>query len=111
VSETSPDDFDRTKAYRAALSFLQSPQGQKIDAWYTQYSEMALGVFAAMQQTGRTDIPLYTWGDDKSTTAAIQRGEVLAVSRLWWDARLNGSPMRFKTVKTFNSRSRPGNAR
>jgi ABC-type sugar transport system substrate-binding protein len=78
VNETSPGDFDRTKAYQAALSFLQSPQGQKIDAWYTQYSEMALGVYAAMQQTGRTNIPLYTWGDDKSTTAAIQRGEVLA---------------------------------
>ncbi|UKA59439.1 sugar ABC transporter substrate-binding protein [Arthrobacter sp. FW306-2-2C-D06B] len=78
LNETSPGDFDRTKAYQAALSFLQSPQGQKIDAWYTQYSEMALGVYAAMQQTGRTNIPLYTWGDDKATTAAIQRGEVLA---------------------------------
>jgi ribose transport system substrate-binding protein len=76
--ETSPADFDRTKAYKAALSFLQSPQGKQIDAWYTQYSEMALGVRAALEQTGRTDIPIYTWGDDKSTTSAILKGEILA---------------------------------
>lgn len=76
--ETTPADFDRTKAYESALSFLQSPQGKEIDAWYTQYSEMALGVYAALKQTGRTDIPIYTWGDDKPTTGAIQRGEVLA---------------------------------
>lgn len=76
--ETSPADFDRTKAYEAALSFLQSPQGKEIDAWYTQYSEMALGVSAALKQTGRTDIPIYTWGDDKPTTSAILNGQVLA---------------------------------
>jgi ribose transport system substrate-binding protein len=78
VHEATPADFDRTKAYQSALSFLQSPQGQKIDAWYTQYSEMALGVEAALKQTGRTDIPVYTWGDDKPTTAAIESGAVLA---------------------------------
>ncbi len=76
--EATPADFDRTKAYQSALSFLQSPQGKNIDAWYTQYSEMALGVQAALQQTGRTNIPIYTWGDDKATCAAIEDGSVLA---------------------------------
>ena len=76
--EATAADFDRTKAYESALSFLQSPQGKQIDAWYTQYSEMALGVYAALKQTGRTDIPIYTWGDDRSTTGSITRGEVLA---------------------------------
>jgi ABC-type sugar transport system substrate-binding protein len=76
--EATAADFDRTKAYESALSFLQSPQGKQIDAWYTQYSEMALGVYAALKQTGRTDIPIYTWGDDRSTTGSIKRGEVLA---------------------------------
>lgn len=76
--ETSPGEFDRTAAYESALSFLQSPQGSEIDAWYAQYSEMSLGIRAAMEQTGRTDIPLFTWGDDKSTIAEIMNGNVVA---------------------------------
>jgi ABC-type sugar transport system substrate-binding protein len=76
--ETSPTDFDKTKAYEAALNFLQSEKGKKIDAWYTQYGDIALGVRAALEQTGRTDIPIYTVGDDKLITGAIQRDQVLA---------------------------------
>jgi ABC-type sugar transport system substrate-binding protein len=76
--ETSPTDFDKTKAYEAALNFLQSENGKKIDAWYTQYGDIALGVRAALEQTGRTDIPIYTIGDDKLITGAIKRDQVLA---------------------------------
>ncbi|WP_214367684.1 sugar ABC transporter substrate-binding protein [Pseudonocardia sp. H11422] len=76
--ETSPTNFDKTSAYQAALNFLQSAQGQQIDAWYTQYGDIALGVLAAMQQTGRTDIPLFTIGDDKLTTAQIRQGAITA---------------------------------
>jgi ABC-type sugar transport system substrate-binding protein len=76
--ETSPTDFDKTKAYEAALNFLQSEKGKQIDAWYTQYGDIALGVRAALEQTGRTDIPIYTVGDDKLITGAIQRDQVLA---------------------------------
>jgi ABC-type sugar transport system substrate-binding protein len=76
--ETSPTNFDKTSAYQAALNFLQSGQGQNIDAWYTQYGDIALGVLAALQQTGRTDIPVFTIGDDKQTTAQIRQGGITA---------------------------------
>jgi ribose transport system substrate-binding protein len=78
VVETSPTNFDKTSAYQAALNFLQSGQGKNINAWYTQYGDIALGVLAAMQQTGRTDIPLFTIGDDKLTTAQIGQGAITA---------------------------------
>jgi ABC-type sugar transport system substrate-binding protein len=76
--ETSPGDFDRTKSYQAALGFLQSPKATHIDAWYAHLSEMAFGIRAAMEQTNRTDIPIYTWGDDKQTIDAIEKGVVAA---------------------------------
>lgn len=76
--ETSPTDFDQASAYEAALNFLQSAQGQDVDAWYTQYGDIALGVYAAMEQTGRTDIPLFTIGDDKVVTAQIKAGNIVA---------------------------------
>jgi ribose transport system substrate-binding protein len=76
--ETSPTNFDKTSAYQAALNFVQSGEGQHIDAWYTQYGDIALGVLAALQQTGRTDIPLFTIGDDKLTTAQIRQGTIIA---------------------------------
>ncbi|MDQ3900920.1 MAG: substrate-binding domain-containing protein [Actinomycetota bacterium] len=78
LHETSPGDFDQTKSYQAALGFLQSPQAQKIDAWYAHLSEMGLGIRAAMEQTGRTNIPIYTWGDDKATVDAIEKGVFVA---------------------------------
>lgn len=76
--ETSPTDFDQATAYKAALNFLQSAEGKDVDAWYTQYGDIALGVYAAMKQTGRTDIPLFTIGDDKVVTAQIKAGNILA---------------------------------
>lgn len=78
IVETSPTDFDQAKAYEAALNFLQSAEGKNVDAWYTQYGDIALGVYAAMKQTGRTDIPLFTIGDDKVVTAQIKAGNIVA---------------------------------
>lgn len=76
--ETSPTDFDQTSAYEAALNFLQSEEGKDIDAWYSQYGDISLGVLAAMKQTGRTDIPLFTIGDDKVVTSEIKAGNIVA---------------------------------
>lgn len=76
--ETSPTDFDQATAYESALNFLQSAEGKDVDAWYTQYGDIALGVYAAMKQTGRTDIPLFTIGDDKVVTAQIKAGNIVA---------------------------------
>ena len=76
--ETSPTDFDQATAYESALNFLQSAEGKDVDAWYTQYGDIALGVYAAMKQTKRTDIPLFTIGDDKVVTAQIKAGNIVA---------------------------------
>jgi ribose transport system substrate-binding protein len=78
VIDTPPSNWDRNQAYKVALDFLQSHDN--IDAWYVQYSADALGVRQAMEELGRTDIPIFTVADGRVAVQNIIDGKLFAVS-------------------------------
>jgi ABC-type sugar transport system substrate-binding protein len=80
IEYTAPTDYSRGQGYKVALDFLQSHQGQKIDAWFTQYSEIGFGVAKALQDYKRTDIPHFTVVDGKVATQAAIDGTFFAIS-------------------------------
>lgn len=80
VVETPSTDFGQTTGYQSALDFLKSGNGQKVDAWYVQFSEIGLGVAKAMKQLKRTGIPIYGIGDDKNAVRGILDGSFAALT-------------------------------
>lgn len=77
---TPPTDYSRAQGYEVALDFLQSPDGEQIDAWYVHSGEIAIGVARAMEETGRTDIPILTIDGNKTEVAFVQAGVFSAVA-------------------------------
>lgn len=80
VEYTAPTDYSRGQGYKVALDFLQSRQGEEIDAWFTQYSEIGFGVAQALEDYDRTDIPHFTVVDGKVATQAAIDGTFFAIS-------------------------------
>jgi ribose transport system substrate-binding protein len=80
VVTTAPTDYSRAEGYKVALDFLQSPKGQKVDAWYVHSGEIAIGIYKAMQQLKRTDIPIYTIDGSKTDVQMVKDGRFAAVA-------------------------------
>jgi ABC-type sugar transport system substrate-binding protein len=77
---TPPTDYSRANGYEVALQFLQSPDGQTIDAWYVHSGEIAIGILKAMKELGREGIPVYTIDGSKPEVQLIQSGEITAIA-------------------------------
>ncbi|GII81838.1 hypothetical protein Sru01_68200 [Sphaerisporangium rufum] len=80
VVTTPPTDYSRAQGYKVALDFLQSPDGKKIDAWYVHSGEIAIGIYKAMQELGRTDIPILTIDGSKPEVQNVKDGTFTAVA-------------------------------
>ena len=80
VVQAPATDFGQTTGYQSALDFLKSGNGQKVDAWYVQYSEIGIGVAKAMKQLKRSGIPIYGIGDDKNAVRGILDGSFAALT-------------------------------
>lgn len=70
---TAPTDYSRAQGYKVATDFLQSGQGQDIDAWYDQYTEIGFGIDQALKDANR-DIPHYSIVDGKAAVQAVKDG-------------------------------------
>ncbi|MBV9515321.1 MAG: substrate-binding domain-containing protein [Mycobacteriaceae bacterium] len=77
---TAPTDYTRGQGYKVATDFLQSGQGQHIDAWYTQYTEIGFGVAQALKDAHRTNIPQYSIVDGKAAVQAVADGTFAAIA-------------------------------
>jgi galactofuranose transport system substrate-binding protein len=77
---TAPTDYSRAEGYKVALDFLQSPKGQHVDAWYVHSGEIAIGIYKAMQQLHRTDIPIFTIDGSKTDVEMVKQGKFAAVA-------------------------------
>jgi ribose transport system substrate-binding protein len=80
IATTPPTDYSRAQGYKVALDFLQSPAGKKVDAWYVHSGEIAIGIYKAMQQLGRTNIPIYTIDGSKPEVQDVQAGQFKAIA-------------------------------
>ena len=80
VVTTAPTDYSRAQGYKVALDFLQSPKGKHIDAWYVHSGEIAIGVYKAMQQLHRTNIPIFTIDGSKTDVEMVKEGKFAAVA-------------------------------
>lgn len=80
VVQAPATDFGQTTGYQSALDFLKSGNGQNVDAWYVQYSEIGIGVAKAMKQLKRSGIPIYGIGDDKNAVRGILDGSFAALT-------------------------------
>lgn len=78
VVTTRPTNYTTVEGYRVALDFLKA--GTHIDAWYVHYSAIARGVWQAMQELGRTDIPIFTHVDGKEAVQDVFDGAFRAVA-------------------------------
>ncbi|GAB3346222.1 sugar ABC transporter substrate-binding protein [Modestobacter lapidis] len=79
INTTPHTDFSAAQGYQVALQFLGSPQGQDIDAWYVHSGTTAFGVQRAMEQLGRTDIPIFTIDGSEPEIQAVIDGRFAAV--------------------------------
>jgi ABC-type sugar transport system substrate-binding protein len=77
---TSPTDYSRGQGYKVATDFLQSPEGQNIDAWYDQYTEIGFGIRQALVDAKRTDIPQFSIVDGKNAVQAVLDGVFYGVA-------------------------------
>lgn len=77
---TAPTDYSRGQGYKVATDFLQSGDGQNIDAWYSQYTEIGFGIEQALKDAGKTDIPQYSIVDGKAAVQAVLDGTFAAVA-------------------------------
>lgn len=80
VEFTQPTDYSRGQGYRVALDYLQANQDRDIGAWYTQYTEIGIGVDQALKDYNRTDIPQYSIVDGRAAVEAVQSGMFTAVA-------------------------------
>lgn len=80
VVTTAPTDYSRNEGYKVAMDFLQSPKGKDIDAWYIHSGEIGVGVRKAMEELGRTDIPIYTIDGSKTDVQYVKDGKFTAVA-------------------------------
>jgi ribose transport system substrate-binding protein len=80
VVSTAPTDYSRAQGYKVALDFLQSPLGKDVKAWYIHSGEIAVGVYKAMEQLKRTDIPIFTIDGSKTDVQMIKDGKSVAVA-------------------------------
>jgi galactofuranose transport system substrate-binding protein len=76
---TSPTDYSRGQGYKVALDFLQSGKGKDIDAWYTQYTEIGIGVDRALKDANR-QIPQFSIVDGKVAVERVQDGTFTAIA-------------------------------
>lgn len=77
---TAPTDYSRGQGYKVATDFLQSGQGQHIDAWYTEYTEIGFGVAQALKDANKTSIPQYSIVDGKAAVQAVGDGTFAAIA-------------------------------
>jgi ABC-type sugar transport system substrate-binding protein len=77
---TAPTDYSRGQGYKVATDFLQSGQGQHIDAWYTEYTEIGFGVAQALKDANKTGIPQYSIVDGKAAVQAVGDGTFAAIA-------------------------------
>ena len=80
VEFTAPTDYSRGQGYKVALDFLQSHRNQKIDAWYTEYTEIGVGVNQALKDYHRTDIPQFSIVDGKNAVKGVGDGTFYAIA-------------------------------
>lgn len=80
VEFTQPTDYSRGEGYKVALDFLQANQSREIGAWYTQYTEIGVGVHQALVDYNRTDIPQYSIVDGKAAIEAVKAGTFTAIA-------------------------------
>ena len=80
VEFTAPTDYSRGQGYKVALDFLQSHRHQKIDAWYTEYTEIGVGVSQALKDYKRTDIPQFSIVDGKNAVQSVADGTFYAIA-------------------------------
>jgi ribose transport system substrate-binding protein len=80
VAATAPTDYSRAQGYKVALDFLQSPQGKNVDAWYVHSGEIAIGIYKAMEQMKRTNIPIFTIDGSKTDVQMVKDGKFDAVA-------------------------------
>ena len=78
VIPTRATNWTEPEGYQVALQFLQS--GKRPDAWYVHYSEIGRGVWRAMTEFGRADIPIFTIVDGRQSVRDVQEGKFLAVA-------------------------------
>ena len=77
---TAPTDYSRGQGYKVALDFLQAHRNEKIDAWYTEYTEIGVGVNQALKDYSRTDIPQFSIVDGKVAVQGVQSGIFYAIA-------------------------------
>lgn len=80
VEYSAATDYSRGQGYKVALDYLQSHQGQPIDGWFTQYSEIGFGVAQALKDYKRSDIPHFTVVDGDVAVQAAVDGSFSAIS-------------------------------
>ena len=80
VEFTQPTDYSRGQGYKVALDFLQSHRNKPIDAWYTEYTEIGVGVAKALKDYKRTEIPQFSIVDGKNAVGGIQDGTFYAIA-------------------------------
>ncbi|MCG2624428.1 substrate-binding domain-containing protein [Arthrobacter sp. I2-34] len=80
VEYSAATDYSRGQGYKVALDYLQSHQGQQIDGWFTQYSEIGFGVAQALKDYKRSDIPHFTVVDGDVAVQAAIDGTFTAIS-------------------------------
>ena len=80
IDYTAPTDYSRGQGYKVALDYLQGHRDQKIDLWFSHYTEIGFGVNQALKDYGRADIPHYSIVDGKVAVEAVQKGVFAALA-------------------------------
>lgn len=80
VEFTAPTDYSRGQGYKVALDYLQANRDKKIGAWYTQYTEIGIGVARALKDFKRTSIPQFSIVDGKVAVGEVQKGTFFAIA-------------------------------
>jgi galactofuranose transport system substrate-binding protein len=80
VEFSQPTDYSRGQGYKVALDYLQANQSRKIGAWYTQYTEIGIGVNQALKDYNRTDIPQFSIVDGQAAVTAVKDGIFAAIA-------------------------------
>lgn len=73
-----PTDYSRSQGLSITLDFLQA--NPDVDAFYVHSGEIAIGVYAAMEQLGKTDIPIFTIDGSKPEVVFVQEGKFTAIA-------------------------------
>lgn len=79
VEFTAPTDYSRAQGYKVALDYLQANQSKDIRAWYTQYTEIGIGVDRALKDFDK-DIPQFSIVDGKVAVGEVQKGTFAAIA-------------------------------